>query len=115
MGTARKEIQMTDHEKIERPIARRLVATCLEAGYVISVFDGEEFAIKKSDNKSEIHKAMFSTDCDVLHIWSAIQPLDSKRKRIGTITLIYGNLEDVISDYSDNDIIDGLVKKANRN
>jgi hypothetical protein len=96
----------SDHEKIEQPICKRLVTKALEAGFTVSVYDGEEWALKRSTNKAEIVAAMFSTDCDTLRFRAADGTV------IGSVALIYGNGAEVISDYSDKPVIEQLVNAA---
>ncbi|MGJ4945157.1 hypothetical protein ACQR1W_31670 [Bradyrhizobium sp. HKCCYLS1011] len=81
-----------DNEKIERQIAEKVVDDALAAGYTIDVWDGEEFPLKKSSDREEILKAMFSTDEDKLYLTK-----DGKR---GWVLLIYGNGYHLISDYT---------------
>jgi hypothetical protein len=93
---------------IETTICNRLVSKTLEAGHIISVYDGEEYALKRSTKKADIIKAMYSTDSDTLIIRRA------DGEKVGSVLLVYGNGEDVISDYSDNPEIEALVKAANQ-
>lgn len=81
----------------EQKIINTLIDNALGLGWKISVFDGELFACSRSRDKEEITSVMATTeDGDVLFFYS---PYDDQ---IGTITLIYGNNEDVISDSSGN-------------
>ena len=91
----------------ERAICMRLVSRALAAGYSVSVFDGEEFLLVDSRNKTAILAAMFSTDYDALTF------RDATGRKIGVVALIYGNGEDVISDYSDNEATCKLVESVN--
>jgi len=78
----------------ERMIATRLVSDILAAGHVISVNDGEGFAIKRSADKAAILAALASTDSDTLVI------RDASGERVGFVLLIWGNGTDLISDCS---------------
>jgi hypothetical protein len=78
--------------QIERRIAEKVVDDALAAGYTIDVFDGGEFPLKKSTNREEILKAMFSTDEDRLFL--------TKDGKTGWVWLIYGNGYHLISDYT---------------
>ena len=95
---------MNAHNTIELPKARKLIRAALKAGYVISVYDGEAFALKRSAKFEEISKALASTDYDVLHF------RDATGERVGTATLIWGNEDDVISDWSDNAAMEALMR-----
>lgn len=94
-------------DKIETTICNRLVTRAIEAGYAVTVYDGEEFALRNSRDRAAIKAAMFSTDSDRLYFWNG-------RDMLGSILLIYGNGEDVISDYSDNEAMNALAEFANR-
>lgn len=88
----------------EGKIANALVKQALASGYVVSVYDGEEWALKFSSDRAEILAAMFSTDMDMLALSEGPA---GERSRVGTINFIYGNCGwDVISDYSSKDLDD---------
>lgn len=90
----------------EGKIANALVKKALADGYVVSVYDGEEWALKFSNDRSQILGAMFSTDEEMIAISSG-EP--GARKRFGTVSMVYGNDGyDVISDYSAADL-DGFA------
>lgn len=80
--------------KIERAIARRLIGQMLAAGLVVSVNDGEETTVVKSRDERGILAALATTEHDV------ITGHDSEGRRIGSFVLIWGNDEDLISDYT---------------
>lgn len=87
----------------ELSIARKLVAKAIAQGYKVSVCDGEEYCLKRSVDIIEICKAMQSTDSDMLvfHTFAG--------DNVGWVSLVWGNGEDVISDYGVNPIIEELV------
>jgi hypothetical protein len=78
----------------ERRIVERLVNRAAESNYLVSVWDGEEYAIKFESDPQKVMREMASTDMDKLII------RDKEKQRIGTVFLVYGNGEDVVSDYS---------------
>jgi hypothetical protein len=86
----------------ERKIAKALVRRALAAGYSITVHDGEEVALKTSQDEKAIFAAMNSTDSDTLIFFRGGQ-------RVGNVWLIWGNEDDVVSDWSDNAEIDAIV------
>ena len=89
----------------EMTVARNLVKKAIDAGYKISVYDGEEYPVKKSRNFTEITRALASTDQDIL----VIRDLDGLR--IGRILLVYGNSpEELIADHTDNEAINALCE-----
>lgn len=83
--------------KAERIMAEVLIDAILKRDASVSVYDGEEFVLRRSKNKAEILLAMSSTDEDKLII------RDAATNRNGWFKLVYGNSGyDVVSDHSDN-------------
>jgi hypothetical protein len=71
-------------------------------GCLITVHDGEEATLKTSQDEKAIFAAMNSTDSDTLIFFRGGQ-------RVGNVWLIWGNEDDVVSDWSDNAEIDAIV------
>lgn len=82
-------------QDIEREIAERLIDKVLADGHVVSVHEGEDWAIRESMDRDAILASMASTDADKVYIWK-----DGERK--GWFWLIYGNGNDLISDFVSN-------------
>ncbi len=80
----------------ERRIVKAIVADALAKNWKISVNDGEEWVIKQSRDQEAILQAMGATDMDILLI------RDQDGERVGSISLVWGNGEDLLSDHSDN-------------
>ena len=99
---------LKDVRYIERRIAGKLIGDALKAGYAISVFDGEEIALGHAKSRLLIEGAMASTDEDYLSFFEA------SGKRAGWVRLIYGNGEDLISDYADNAAMNALIEGASK-
>jgi hypothetical protein len=98
---------MTMQEQ-EREIIERLVSDVLAAGYVVSVFDGEATALKRSDDLSEIMGALASTDMDTLIVSES--PLGVW---LGNVDLVYGNDPwEVIADHTDTPLMRDLLAGA---
>ena len=93
-----------DMDTIERNKILQILKDALTAGYTISVFDGAEVCIEKSDNILEIFRSMASTGQDILTFF--------KGEAKGCVLLIYGNGRDIISNYTDNTAIDKLLENA---
>lgn len=91
----------------ERHIAAHIIASALDLGYTVGVFDGEEFPVKRSTDAGVIAAAMASTDADNLVIRHA-----TDGKLVGRVVLIWGNGRDLISDYVDNDGIERVLRAA---
>ncbi|MCK1543374.1 hypothetical protein IVB12_15770 [Bradyrhizobium sp. 179] len=91
---------------IELDIITRLIEIAREKDYTISVFDGEEYAVKRETDKAVILAAMAATEMDTLVL------RDPAGVRIGSVTLIYGNDLEVISDHSDNVLTNEVVART---
>jgi hypothetical protein len=93
--------------KMERAIISRLVKDGLKLGYVVSVCDGEEWTVKKSKSYKAVMNAIQTTDEDILRFRKENGEL------VGSFYMVYGNDGyDVISDYSDNELSNELIKGA---
>lgn len=88
-----------DEAKVVRPIIQR----GLDAGYSVSVFDGEEWTVKRSTDRDRIMAALGTTDDDTVRFRNGDDI-------VGSILLVYGNAPDeVVSDCTDNAAILALV------
>lgn len=80
----------------ERAIATRLITDVIAQGGLVSVNDGEETVLVRSNSLTAILDAMFSTDEDYLYV-----TMPNSMKRAGGFCFIYGNDGwDVIADWS---------------
>ena len=83
---------------VEDQIIKATIAALLEAGYFLSVNDGEENTIEFAGRGSEVFKAMRTTDEDYLLVHES-----DELAQIGWVRFIYGNGEtEVINDYTVN-------------
>lgn len=88
----------------EAAIIRPIVQRGLDAGYSVSVFDGEEWTVKRSTDRDRIMAALGTTDEDSLRF-------RQDDEIIGSISLVYGNDPDeVVSDCTDKPEIHALVE-----
>lgn len=93
--------------KGEAKVVRKLVNNILAAGYSVSVWEGEDYALKRSRNKADILAALCSTGYDVLVM------RDKAGDAVGQIALVWGNEDDgscLIADHSDNQVCNDLTK-----
>lgn len=104
---------------IERAIVRRAVrdilATQAEEGpaYCISVWDGENFAVKRSRDLDKIMADIGQCDEETI-IVRRVATESEAGKHIGSIHLVYGNGGwDVMADYSAG-LMETLLKGANK-
>ena len=102
-------------QKIERNIVEQVVRSAIEAGYELSVDDGEEITLKRSRDRAAVMKAMFTADEDTLwvHRPEDNDPTDDGHWRhgFGWVYFVYGNDgHDVICDHTTN--LEDLLKRA---
>lgn len=95
---------------IEKAIASKLIEIALEKGYTISVFDGEEYPLKRSTDAAAIMNALASTESDVIVLRKPDQL--AKDQPIGRILLIWGNDHELISNHSDNALTNEVVART---
>lgn len=95
----------------EVQVITRLVEFVLNHGHKISVYDGEEWVIKQSQDKAKILDALGGTDCDTIRV------RNKEKEIVGSFVLVYGNASDgseVIADYTDNTFCQYSHAAANR-
>ena len=93
----------------EKQVAVELVRLLLEAGYALTVYDGEEYTVDQSTSSSEVLNALATTGEDVI--------IADKANNRMSFELLYGNAEDgseVVADYHASDLTtaDGFFNKA---
>lgn len=83
---------------------KTLVRNALTAGFTVSVFDGEEWPVKRSANEAEIYAAIEAVDEAQLRI------RDAGGNYIGWALVVNGLEDDeLVADYSDNETMRKLV------
>lgn len=92
----------------EKDIIARLISDILAAGHRISVYDGEEYAVKFSNDPAAIGQEIAATDETVLRV----RRDNADKTQIGAVFLVHGNGSDVISDMTDNEEMVALTKGA---
>jgi len=96
------------HMKRECQIISRIITSALKQGYLVSVFDGEDYALRKSGDRAKIEAECFATDETTLRFTKpGFYGLDA-----GAVWLVHGNDLDVIADYSDNRETDDILQPA---
>lgn len=81
----------------ERAIINGVITRAFKAGLSISVYDGEEWALNRSQDRAAIQRETAATDETVYMLREVVSDL-----RIGKVWFVHGNGEDVLSDYSWN-------------
>jgi hypothetical protein len=96
----------------ERKVAKKLIKLILETGNVISVYDGEEWVLKRSANPSDIANELCASDEG-----DTIQVQCSEREGIvlGAFYLVFDDIQDdgivVINDYTANEFSDAIYNQ----
>lgn len=75
-------MNIQERQRIENRIAKAAIAGLLAAGYFVSVYDGEEVALRRSRDAKAIFSAMGATDEETL---IAYRPLPTTEDRLRQI------------------------------
>jgi hypothetical protein len=105
-------MQLPKHaHPIEREILQELVSRIIvEDEQDISIWDGEEYAIERSTNITDVLSAMSHTESDTIIVCDSGVSERSDAYR-GSVYVIYGNEpEYVIADYSAHEWLTELVE-----
>lgn len=98
----------------EREVIGAILDVSFAAAFFVSVFDGEEWSLVMSDDRSAVEELIGATDSTTLLFRSSAKLDDEGMPyNIGSVGLVHGNGCDVISDYTDNVAIAGLLLRAN--
>lgn len=97
---------LKDHMAEERAVVNRVIRAALSVGLNISVFDGEEWSLKASSDYAAITAEVAATDQTTLRF------RDASKKLLGSIYLVHGNGDEVISDHTDNALMRALAGLA---
>ncbi len=94
----------------ERAIVNRLIDDLLAAGYRVRVHDGEEFNCDDQTTESGIKANLATAGDDRLYFRKPGVRGPEQAAYDGWIWLIWGNGEDVISDYTANEATEAIVE-----
>lgn len=72
----------------------KIISRAIEQGFKISVYDGEEWTLKQSSDFNAVLDALATTDHDVIRL------RNSEGGKVGSVTFVYSNHEDCLSDWS---------------
>lgn len=99
--------------QIEREIIEAVLDAVVARGLIVSIHDGEEWALKASDDLPAIKAAIGATDETTLRFRDPSRFADGGRVRtVGSVLLIHGNGCDVLSGWSDNEAMTALLAPA---
>ncbi|UPW35984.1 hypothetical protein QE320_gp070 [Pseudomonas phage EM] len=95
--------------KAEKAVVMAAVMRGIRLGYAVSVYDGEEWAVKRSTDVKVISDSLQSTDADrVLFV-------DQQGKGVGSLWAFYGNSAgEVIADHTISPTMDLIMAPAER-
>ncbi|MCV0350230.1 MAG: hypothetical protein K5863_09145 [Nitratireductor sp.] len=89
---------------VEKRIIGKMLRKALASNYVVSVFDGMEWPVKRSSDYETITADIGTTDITELLF------RDSKtHAKVGWMMLVHGNDEDVICDHTANEEMEACV------
>lgn len=91
----------------EKRIITAILRRALKADYLVSVYDGEEWALKFSSDFEAITAEVHATDTTTLVFRDAN---NADKAKVGSVWLVHGNEDDVIANHSDNEAMEALVK-----
>lgn len=95
---------MTIHNPGEARHAAALIDALLAKGCMLSVHEGEDWAIQHSTDRAAILEALASTDED-----RVIARSTDGTERLGSFYLVYGNAPDeLIADHTDNEFCNAI-------
>lgn len=95
--------KMQEHDK---KMAAALVDALLAKGCLVSIYDGEDWACKHSNNRAVILDAVGNTDQDEVVVRYAAT-------KLGWFLLVYGkDPGEIIDDYTANDFCQSIVDKV---
>ena len=84
---------------------QKLIAAVLEKGWTISVNDGEEWALKHSNDAKAIYNESRATDECIFRINSL-----EGAWVVGTVYIIWENTGEEICDYSSTEVMNALIE-----
>ena len=108
---------MAYHERVE-PAERLVIDAILneaEARHLlVSVYDGEEWAVTATGNMADVRREVAATEATVLAFRDPAQlsPRDGRPSMLGRVILVHGNGCDVISDHTDTREMAALLAPA---
>lgn len=94
----------------ERRIVRAIVKDAIADGCDVSIYDGQEWMIKRANKITHVMGAIMATDSDNLEIRDA-----ATGEYVGTVAFIYGNGSngaDVIADCTLGERMEKIVERG---
>jgi hypothetical protein len=93
--------------RIEGKIVGTVVREGLKRGWTVSVYDSEEWTLKRSTDRLAIMDALFTTDMDTIRF------RDAEDNNMGFVFFVYGNSGyDVINDYAAGGPVEEMMEEV---
>lgn len=106
--------QLTQQRKLlarianEQKAVKKVVESAIRLGYMVSLFDGEEWSVKRSTDKKLIMANVYATDMDKIQFRNKVTG-----ESVGFVLFIYGNCaSEVINDHTDTDEVATILADA---
>lgn len=94
----------------EKKAVKKIVERAIRLGYMVSLYDGEEYTVKRSVDKAAIMAAVYTTDMDRLYF-----RVKTTGEQVGSVLLVYGNsASEVMADWSDCPEVDDILADAKK-
>lgn len=88
----------------EKSVLRGIISRALAKGFTVSLFDGEEWVVRKSRNAQEVIGSMFTVDEETLRF------CDADGVKVGDAFIVHGNSpEEVVCDHTDSDVMTEII------
>lgn len=103
------ELKQIDRRIVaEKSVVRAIVRNAIKTGHTVSLYNGEEWAVKLSSSEREVMAEVYATDEETLKF-------RKDGKVIGSVYLVYGNSAgEVMADCSDCPEIESILAPAYR-
>lgn len=96
----------------ERQIIDMILTEALARNLLVSVYDGEDWAVMPTDDRAHIEREIAATDTTTLKFRRSQRGADGKYEVLGSVFLVHGNGSDVIADYTDTERMRAILDRA---
>ena len=99
---------------LDKRILQHVLDRAIARGAYVTVHDGEDFCLTFTQDTDKVFAMLESTEMDYVYFTKTDQGVVSfGENRLGYLVLVHGNEPGVIiSDYSDSEFINGILKGA---
>lgn len=94
----------------EASLIKRVAERALGFGWYVTVNDGEENVVVRSNVLDDVFAAVGHTDETYFRLWHDGSHIEGEGwSKVGFVWFVHGNQEDVVADHSDNERIEELM------